>query len=94
MSKRIDVKPIAARVCEAVRQGPDSTSLLVQKEIVVWKGNDEVSIKHGELVSGNNQQTIASRRKRFRRELIDRMKTLGWDFVALGRGMSFKRSDA
>ena len=62
-SKKLDVKPIAARVCEAVQQGPASKSPLVQKGIVVWTGSDNVSIKHGALISGDNQQTIASRRR-------------------------------
>lgn len=93
-SPKLDVNPIAARVCEAVQQGPESKSPLVQQEIVVWAGNDNVSIKHGALVSGDNQRTISSRRSRFRRELTDRMKALGWDFVAVRRLMIFKRSQA
>jgi hypothetical protein len=93
-SKRLDIKPIVAGICGAVQEGPESNSPLVQRKIIVWKGIDEVSIRHGDLISGNSQQTIASRRKRFRGELTDRMKALGWDFVGVSRTMIFKRSRA
>jgi hypothetical protein len=93
-SKRLNIKPIVACICEAVQQGPESDSPLAQKGIIVWKGTDEVSIRHGDLISGNYQRTIESRRKRFRGELIGQMKPLGWDFVAVRRTMIFKRSGA
>src|SRR5262249_58671670 len=36
---RLDVKPIAARVCEAVQQGPSSDCDLVKLGILVWKSD-------------------------------------------------------
>jgi hypothetical protein len=48
-----------------------------------------VSIRHGDLISGDNQQTKAGRRKRLRSVLIDGMKAIGWDFVAVGTTIIF-----
>jgi hypothetical protein len=93
-SPRLNVKPIVGSICEAVQQGPKSGCALVQKGIVTWKGDHEVSIGHGDLISGNNKQTKAGRRKRFCNELVARMKTLGWDFVSGKRTMIFERSRA
>jgi hypothetical protein len=89
----LNVKPIAAQVCEAVKPGPLSSCELVRRGIVVFNGDDEVLIKHGALVSGGGpQQTVAGRRRRFRSELIGRMKTIGWEFVEVRRKMRFKRT--
>jgi hypothetical protein len=73
---RLDVKKVAASVCEAVLLGPGSDYSLVQREIVIWNGVNEIDVWHGKLVSGSNQQTITSRRKRFRKELIAQMLAL------------------
>ena len=90
---RPDVKPIAGRVCEAVQQGQASQSDLVSNGIIVWKSDDEVWINHGRLISGSGYaQTVADRRRRFRKQLTDRMKALGWDFVEVKRSMIFKRA--
>ena len=92
-SPRLDVKPIAASVCEAVQQGKGSQSDLVRDGIIVWKGDDEVWINHGRLILGSGyEQTVASRRRRFRKELTDRMKSLGWNFVGVQRSMIFEKA--
>jgi hypothetical protein len=55
-------------------------------------GDDEVLIKHGALVSGDgHQQTVAGRRRRFRNELIEGLKALGWEYVDVKRCMRFRR---
>jgi hypothetical protein len=88
---RLNVKPVAARVCAAVRQGPDANSDLVSQGILVWKG-DHVLVRHGELIPNNGpQMTISGRRKRFRTELKSLMAALGWDLVDVGRVLTFKR---
>jgi hypothetical protein len=89
---RLNVKPVAARVCEAVRQGPNANSDLVSQGIIVWKG-DHVLVRHGELIPNNgyHQMTISGRRKRFRTELKSLMAALGWELVDVGRVLTFKR---
>ena len=57
----------AARVCEAVQQGPSSDCDLVKLGILVWKSDDEIEVKHGRLVPGEGYQqtvTVTDRRRR------------------------------
>jgi hypothetical protein len=90
---RLDVKPIVARVCDAVQQGPASNHELVERGIVVWKPNGHVLIKHGDLIPGGGyQQTVAGRRRRFRDGVVARMKDIGWDLVETRRAMEFRKS--
>ena len=91
-SPRLDVKPIVEAICEVVQQGPQSNSALIQNKIVRFRETGEVSIRHGDLISGDNKQTKAGRRKRLRDALIVAMKAMGWDFVAVRTTMIFKRS--
>jgi hypothetical protein len=93
-SRRHDVKPIVATICETVQQGPQANSALVQNKIITWRGTDEVSIRHGDLISGDYKRTKEGRRKRLRDELTDGMKGIGWDFVTVGPTIIFKRSPA
>jgi hypothetical protein len=87
---RLDVKPIVERVCDAVQQGPTSSCDLVEKRVVVWTGDHQVSIWHGKLIPGGGpQQTVAGRRKRFRKELTNRMQDIGWRLVGVARSMTF-----
>jgi hypothetical protein len=92
MSPRLDVKPIARRVCDAVRQGPRCDDKLVEKGILVWSGDAEVLIYHARLVGGANQQTITARRRRFRDALTTQMKEFGWNLVKVRQGMLFRKS--
>jgi hypothetical protein len=70
IAPRLNVKPIAARVRDAVQQGPAASCALVKDGIVVWNGNNQLSIKHGALIPGGGyEQTVAGRRRRFRNEL-------------------------
>ena len=91
VSPKLDVKSIAADVCEAVRQGSKSNSDLVRKGVVVWKGDDEVWIYHGKLISGGFKQTVGGRRKRFREELTNMMEPLGWKQLKLHQAMIFSK---
>jgi hypothetical protein len=89
---RLNVKPIVARVCDAVQQGPAATCELVKDGIVVWNGDNRLSIKHGALIPGGGyEQTVAGRRRRFRNELECRMKDIGWEFVDVKRTMEFRK---
>jgi hypothetical protein len=88
----LKVKPIAALVYEAVRQGPDSNSDLISRDILVWKDPHTIVIRHGILIPNDGyQMTISGRRKRFRAELELRMAAIGWELVGLGRSLTFKK---
>ena len=90
---RLDVKPIAERICAAVQLGPASDSDLVKSGILVWKTDDKVSIKHGVLISNDGyQQTVAGRRRRFRKELMNRMQGIGWSLEKVQRTMTFRKN--
>jgi hypothetical protein len=91
-SPRLDVTPIAEAVCEAVQRGPASASDLIERDIVEWRGNDEIRVKHGKLIPNvGPNQTISGRRKRFRQKLQSEMKALGWDLASVGQWLTFKR---
>lgn len=88
---RLNVKPIAARVCETVRQGPNSNSALISKGILVWN-DDHIVVRHGMLIPNDGpQMTISGRRKRFRAELKCLMGAIGWELVEVGRSLTFKK---
>ena len=92
-SGKLDVKPIALRVCETIREGSGSNSDLVQSDVVVWKGDDEVWVYHGKLISGGGyQQTVVGRRKRLRDELTNRIKPFGWTLLKVRQAMIFKKT--
>jgi hypothetical protein len=89
---RLDVKSIAARVCDAVQQGPASNCDLVKQRIVVWRDSGHCSINHLELLpSDGYRQTVAGRRRRLRDELRKRMQALGWQLVEGVRSMKFEK---
>ncbi len=89
----LKVKPIATKVVDVVKQGPESDSELISNGTIVRK-DDELIIFHTKLIPGNgNQMTISGRRKRFRNELTARMAEIGWELVDVRRGMIFKRCD-
>ena len=91
-SPRLDITPIAQAVCEAVKRGPASSSDLVDRAIVEWRGNDEIRVKHGKLIPNvGPNQTISGRRKRFREKLRIEMKAIGWDLVSVRQWITFKR---
>jgi hypothetical protein len=88
---RLDVKPIAARVYEAVRQRPDSNSDLITQGILAWK-DDQILVQHGKLIPGGGYaMTVSGRRKRFRAELKFLMATIGWELAHVGRCLTFKK---
>ena len=89
---RLDVKAIAEGVCEAVQQGRSSDCDLVRLGILVWKSDDEIEVKHGHLVPGEGyQQTVAGRRRRFRKHLTERMQIIGWGLLSVQRSMTFRK---
>jgi hypothetical protein len=89
---RLDVKPIAAEVCKAVQLGPGSSCDLVKNGVIDWKADDLVSVKHGMLISGGGyQRTATGRRQRFRKELEERMRSIGWSLESVQRSMTFRR---
>jgi hypothetical protein len=88
----LNVKSIADDVCKAVQEGPHSKSALVATGILVWRGDDDLVIKHGMLIPNDGfQQTIAGRRRRFRTDLQGKLDALGWKLMQTGRSLIFKR---
>ena len=92
IAPRLDVKPLVADVLAAVREGPASQCELATSGVILWKTDDEVWILHGRLIPNDGYaQTIASRRRRFREQLIEQMRANGWTFVEVRRAMIFRR---
>jgi hypothetical protein len=89
---RLNVKAIAARVRDVVRERPGSSSQVVEKGILFWHSNNQCSIRHGKLISGAFARTITDRRRRFRIELVRLMKEIGWDVGIVQQAMQFKNS--
>jgi hypothetical protein len=64
----------------------------VKEGIIDWKADDLVSVKHGMLIPGGGyQRTVAGRRQRFRKELEDQMRSIGWRLESVQRSMTFRR---
>ena len=92
MAPRLDVKKLAAEVAQVVQEGPETRSNLVKNGIVVWNGAQEITIKHTALIPNRGfGQTVASRRARFKNQLIKAMETLGWQCTRQDHFMTFKR---
>jgi hypothetical protein len=84
---------IANQVCRTVQEGPNSSSEYKINGIVIWKGSDEVDVKHGVLIpAAAYQQTTSGRRKRFRAVLEQKMKAIGWKLDKVGRTLMFNKS--
>jgi hypothetical protein len=89
---RLDVRPIAEQICAAVQLGPREECDFKRRDILKWKSADEVRIRHGDLIPDEGpQQTVAGRRRRLRKELKDRMESIGWKLDAVHRSMTFRR---
>jgi hypothetical protein len=91
-ARSLDVKAIAASVCEAIRVGAEGTHDLHSTDAIVWDGHDVVTVRQGILIPNNAvAQTIAGRRRRFRNYLTQGMKALGWDLIKITPALKFKR---
>ena len=83
----------ADEVCAAVREGPNSASPLLAREIVAWKSENEVVVKGAALVpSAQYKQTTSGRRKQFRRDLESKLQEIGWKRREEGPTLNFYRS--
>ena len=71
MDKRLDVKPIAARLAEAIIASRADERFKITKD-----GN--VRLQIGSIIPATNAQTTPARRKRLRRELDVLLKPHGW----------------
>jgi hypothetical protein len=70
--KPLNVKPLVEKVVyEITNDIKDSTWLL-------WKSDGSVRVRIGEIIPETYQQTTIGRRKRFRKELMERMLEQGW----------------
>jgi hypothetical protein len=89
----VDMHERTAR-CEPgrYRQLRPTAPRLVKLGILVWKSDDEIEVKHGRLVPGGGyQQTVAGRRRRFRKQLTERRQTIGWGLLSVQRSMTFRK---
>src|SRR6266516_12300 len=83
---------VAARVCDALQQGPASNCGLVKQGIVVWRDSGHCSINYLALLpSDGPSQTVAGRRRRLCDELGKRMQALGWQLEDKHRSMKFEK---
>lgn len=88
----LNVNAIADDVCKAVLGGPGVESPLASQGVLFWTADSEIVLKHAKLIPNDGfQQTIAGRRKRFRTDLESKMDALGWELIATGRSLTFKR---
>lgn len=74
MDKRVDVRPLAAEIATLILDGKQDPRLK-------WYPDGKVQVLIGDVVSGNNKQTIDGRRKRFRREMNEHLLPAGWQTV-------------
>ena len=88
----LDVKAIATIVCEEVQKGPAKDSDLVSQGVLIWKGHNEITIRHGKLIPADGfNQTVSGRRKRFRADLRAKMKEIGWEIITEGQSLHYRR---
>jgi hypothetical protein len=70
--KPLNVKPLAEKVVnEIISDIRDSAWLL-------WKPDGRVRVRVGDIIPATYQQTTIGRRKRFRKELKQRLQEYGW----------------
>jgi len=71
MDERLDVKPIARSLAEAIMSGEDDPRLRRNSD-------GSVRVKIGDVIPETNKQTTAGRRKRLRTELSVLLREKGW----------------
>lgn len=89
---KLNVRSLAERVCKVVQEGQSSTSDLLSDGIVVWKNADELIVFQGKLIPKTVQRTTIGRRKRFRVDLKQKMRAIGWELVSVHNWLTFKRT--
>jgi hypothetical protein len=71
MDKRLDVKPIAESLADAIIGGKEDARIVVNKD-------GSVRLKIGEIIPETNQQTTSARRTRLRNQLSKILASHGW----------------
>jgi hypothetical protein len=71
MDKRLDVKPIAESLADAIIHGRQDARIVVGKD-------GDLRLKIGDVVPATNQQTTAARRSRLRKHLLALLAPHGW----------------
>jgi hypothetical protein len=84
VARRASFAPLIAKVCEAVVNRFNA-------DFLEWKSDDAAVLQIGEIVGGGNQRTVASRRKRFRKELDEALAPAGWQVTLEGSRTVIKR---
>ena len=75
MDKRLDVKPIAASLVEAILAGK------LGDERLKWNKDGTVSLRVGNIIPETVKETTAKRRDRLRRHLVPMLQEHGWRMV-------------
>jgi hypothetical protein len=71
MDKRLDVKPIAESLADAIIGGKEDGRIVVNKD-------GSVRLKIGEIIPETNSQTTSARRTRLRNQLSKNLAPHGW----------------
>jgi hypothetical protein len=71
MDKRLDVKPIAESLADAIITGKEDTRIAINKD-------GSIRLKIGEIIPATNQQTTSARRTRLRTQLSTILASHGW----------------
>jgi hypothetical protein len=76
MNKRLDVKPIAQEVAKLILDNRHDDRLK-------WSSNDKVTVLIGKIILADSapSQTVAGRRKRYRKVVDELLTTSGWKIV-------------
>jgi hypothetical protein len=85
LDKRLNTKKLAQDVAKRILAGE-------QHETLQWKDAQTVSLKIAALIPETNQQTTASRRRKFYDDLEQTLKPEGWIKAGTGRWIRFVRS--
>ena len=89
-AQSLNLKALVDSVCEEVQKGRDSVSGLSPEGIIIWQSDYQITIRHGLLIPRDGpQQTLAGRRRRFRKGLESRMKAIGWRLVKATQSLQF-----
>ena len=84
---RLDVTAVASKVAKHIREQRSAPFLQ-------WRSDTEVCVIVGTLITANNRQTLAGRRKRFRVALDEQIAPIGWRQKGSGTHLVYQRASS
>lgn len=85
MDKRLDVKPLATRIAQAIQQQRPTKELK-------WRPDGTARLLLDQIIPTTNKQTTTARRRRFADALFDALKGTAWAIVRVpGQGWIAQR---